>query len=41
MVAGSVGRAFDPPIELNQLPWFPRFLKSQSNFSLGINEIKI
>lgn len=40
MVAGSVGRAFDPPIELNQLPWFPRFLKSQSNFSLGINEIQ-
>jgi hypothetical protein len=40
IVAGGVGHDFDPPIELNQLPWFPRFLKSQNNFSLGINEIQ-
>ena len=40
IVAGSVGHDFDPPIELNQLPWFASFLKSQSNFSLGINEIQ-
>lgn len=40
IVAGSIGHDFDPPIELNQLPWFPSFLKSQSNFSLGINEIR-
>jgi 5-methylcytosine-specific restriction endonuclease McrA len=40
IVAGTVGRDFDPPIEMNPMPWFPSFLKSQSNFSLGINEIK-
>jgi hypothetical protein len=40
IVAGSVGHDFDPPVELNQLLWFPSFLKSQSNFSLGINEIR-
>jgi predicted HNH restriction endonuclease len=31
---------FDPPIHLNPLPWFPAFLKSQSNFSLGLQSIK-
>ena len=40
IVAGTVGHDFGPPTELNQLPWFPSFLKSQSNFSLGINEIR-
>jgi 5-methylcytosine-specific restriction protein A len=25
---------------LNQLPWFPSFYNSQSNFSLGINEMR-
>jgi HNH endonuclease len=40
IVAGSIGHGFDPLIELNHLPWFPGFLKSQSNFSLGINEIR-
>lgn len=40
IIAGSVGHDFDPPIELNHLPWFAGFLKSQSNFSLGISEIK-
>lgn len=40
IVAGTVGYDFDPPIELNHLPWFAGFLKSQSNFSLGISEIK-
>ncbi len=40
LVVGTVGSNFDPPIELNQFSWFPSFLKSQSNFSLGINEIQ-
>lgn len=40
IVVGTVGHNFDPPIQLNHLPWFSGFLKSQSNFSLGINEIK-
>lgn len=40
IIAGTVGHDFDPPIELNHLPWFAGFLKSQSNFSLGISEIK-
>jgi hypothetical protein len=37
---GSNGLAFDPPPVLNGLPWFPAFLKSQSNFSLGLQQIK-
>ncbi|CAH1905556.1 conserved hypothetical protein [Candidatus Nitrotoga sp. HW29] len=41
IIAGTVGHDFDPPIELNHLPWFAGFLKSQSNFSLGISEIKV
>lgn len=40
IVVGSVGHDFDPPIELSKLPWFAGFLKSQNNFSLGINEIR-
>ena len=40
IVSGSIGHDFDPPIELNGMPWFQGFLKSQANFSLGINEIK-
>lgn len=37
---GSEGFVFDPPVHLNPLPWFPAFLKSQSNFSLGLQPIK-
>ena len=37
---GSNGIAFEPPVVLNRLPWFPAFLKSQSNFSLGLQQIK-
>ncbi len=40
IVSGSIGYDFDPPIELNDMPWFHGFLKSQANFSLGINEVK-
>ena len=40
IVSGSIGHDFNPPIELNDLLWFQGFLKSQANFSLGINEIK-
>jgi len=31
---------FDPPVHLNPLPWFAAFLKSQSNFSLGLQPIR-
>lgn len=37
---GSTGFVFDPPVLLNQLPWFRAFLKSQNNFSLGVQPIK-
>lgn len=37
---GSSGTVFDPPIMLNRMTWFPAFLKSQSNFSLGLQQIK-
>lgn len=39
-VSGEVGVDFEPMIPLNQLDWFPRFLKSQSNFSLGLQPIR-
>lgn len=34
------GVIFDPPIALSGRSWFPAFLKSQSNFSLGLLPIK-
>jgi tetratricopeptide (TPR) repeat protein len=37
---GRQGTAFRPRVELNELPWFKGFLKSQSNFSLGLQPIK-
>lgn len=36
---GNEGQRFDPPIPLNDLPWFEDFKKSQQNFSLGLREI--
>lgn len=36
---GSRGHRFDPPLPLNDLPWFADFKKSQQNFSLGLREI--
>ncbi len=39
-VRGTTGRTFDPPIALDELPWFPGFLRSQANFSLGLKEIR-
>lgn len=38
-VAGFDGRIFNPPIPLDDLPWFPEFMKAQQNFSLGLREI--
>lgn len=39
VIQGNQGTDFVPPVPLNQLSWFPAFLKSQSNFSLGFNRI--
>ena len=39
LVRGSQGVIIEPPIQLNGLPWFEPFLKSQSNFSFGLNRI--
>ncbi|MFZ5773515.1 MAG: HNH endonuclease [Thermodesulfobacteriota bacterium] len=39
IVSGTVGFEFNPVVELNSLPWFPEFLKSQANFSIGISAI--
>lgn len=38
--ARGYGVIFAPAILLSGLPWFPVFLKSQSNFSLGLQQIK-
>jgi hypothetical protein len=37
---GETGSRFQPPILLNDLPWFPAFVRSQSNFSFGLNRIQ-
>ena len=39
VILGQSVKEFAPPIPLNNLDWFPSFLKSQSNFSLGFNRI--
>jgi 5-methylcytosine-specific restriction endonuclease McrA len=39
-VVGNLGINFDTPIPLNDLPWFAELLRTQNNFSFGINEIK-
>ncbi len=39
MMYGGKGIIFEQPIVLNELDWFPDFLKSQSNFSIGIARI--
>ena len=39
LVRGSQGVIIEPPILLNNLPWFVPFLRSQSNFSFGLNRI--
>ena len=38
-VTGPTEFAFDPPVELNSLDWFPELKREQSNFSLGFNPI--
>lgn len=38
-ISGAIGVVFNPGINLNDLKWFPDFLKSQSNFSIGIASI--
>ncbi|MEM7033121.1 MAG: hypothetical protein AAF629_26450 [Chloroflexota bacterium] len=39
LVRGSQGIIIEPHILLNDFPWFEPFLKSQSNFSFGLNRI--
>lgn len=38
-VCGEQGQFFQPPIFLNDFPWFKDFLKSQASFSLGLQRI--
>lgn len=37
---GSTGKTFRPPVQLDALPWFPAFRRSQGNFGIGVSEIK-
>jgi HNH endonuclease len=39
VIRGKPITEFNPPVPLNELSWFPAFLKSQSNFSLGFSRI--
>ena len=36
---GTVGKKFEPPIPLNDVEWFPDFLRSQRNFRSGMQLI--
>lgn len=36
---GQVGHWFQPPLPLDELPWFREFRHMQSNFSFGLNRI--
>jgi hypothetical protein len=36
---GAEGTVFDPPVTLDELPWFRRFRRSQANFSFGFRKL--
>lgn len=38
-IGGAEGVEFQPPVPLNDLPWFPSLRKSQGNFGLGFNRL--
>jgi len=38
---GRVGQWLQPPLPLDQLPWFAEFRHHQSNFSFGLNPIPV
>jgi hypothetical protein len=40
VVSGQEGILLQPPISLNTYPWFKDFLKSQQNFSMGLQRIE-
>jgi len=40
VLSGQEGLFFEPPILLNNFPWFKDFLKSQQNFSMGLRKIE-
>ena len=39
LLSGTEGKVFDPPIPLNDLEWFPEFLRSQRNFRSGLQVV--
>lgn len=39
VLRGRWGTFFRPPVQLDFLPWFAEFFRSQANFSLGLNPI--
>lgn len=38
-VSGRVGQHFDPPLRIDQEPWFPAFRRKVANFSTGFSRI--
>jgi hypothetical protein len=38
--ARGQGHAFQPPVPLNDLEWFPDFFKALAHFSVGVQEVK-
>jgi hypothetical protein len=39
VISGHKVNEFEPPLNLQNFDWFPALMKSQSNFSLGLNRI--
>jgi len=39
VLRGSNGSFFRPPVQLDFLPWFREFARSQANFSVGLHAI--
>jgi len=38
--ATGPGHVFEPPVPINQMPWFPQMLRATGNFGLGVQQIK-
>jgi hypothetical protein len=40
LILGKNGHNFEPPVELNGMPWFHKLFREQNRFSFGFNRIK-
>ncbi len=38
--ASGPGHVFEPPVPINEMPWFPEMFRTTGHFGLGVQEIK-